>query len=173
MLRARRAGGEPKPPQAAPAKSRGGERCGHGAPRARQVRAEKASESEPLMTCRKRIDDIKTEGESFLRDEPGGNLPTAQAVSGIKAARAQLRLWCGTCEPVAPSPTAVHWTTTVPRPREGGPQAAGTARGRVPRRGTGTDRPVVAMRPGNAGGAKGTGRPGSLAGQPSLGGRSR
>jgi RNA-directed DNA polymerase len=33
-------------------------------------------------------------------------------------------------------------------------------------RGTGADRPVVAMRPGNAGGAKGTGRPGSLGGQP-------
>jgi RNA-directed DNA polymerase len=33
-------------------------------------------------------------------------------------------------------------------------------RGRVPTRGTGTDRLVVAMKPGNAGGAKGTGCPG-------------
>jgi len=98
------------------------------------------------MTCRKRIDDIETEGESFSREELGGYLLTAQAVSGIKAARAQLRLWCGTCEPVAPTPSAVHGTVSVLRPREGGPQAAGTARGRVPMWGTGTDRLVVAMK---------------------------
>jgi RNA-directed DNA polymerase len=36
-LRDRPAGGGLKPPQAASVKSRGGERCGHGAPRARQV----------------------------------------------------------------------------------------------------------------------------------------
>ncbi len=165
-LRDRPAGGGLKPPQAASVKSRGGERCGHGATRARQVRAEKASESEPLMTCRKRIDDIETGRESFSRDEPGGDLLTAQAVSGIKAARAQLRLWCGTCEPVAPTPSAVHWTTTVPQPQEGGPQAGATARGRVPTWGTGTDRLVVAMMPGNAGGAKGAGHPGWFGGQP-------
>jgi len=98
------------------------------------------------MTCRKRMDDIKTEGESFLRDEPGGNLSTAQAVSGIKAARAQLRLWCGTWEPVAPIRRPFTGSRLAPRSREGGPQAAGTARGRVPMRGTGTDRPVVAMK---------------------------
>jgi hypothetical protein len=165
-LRDRPAGGGLKPPQAAPVKSRGGERCGHGAPRARQVRAGKASESEPLMKCRKRIDDIETGRGSFSRDEPGGDLLTAQAVSGIKAARALLRLWCGTWEPVVPTPTAVQWTATVPRPREGGPQAAGTARGRVPTRGTGTGRLVVATMPGNAGGAKGAGHPGSIGGQP-------
>ena len=33
-----------------------------------------------------------------------------------------------------------------PGRREGGPQAAETARGRVPMRGTGTDRPVVARK---------------------------
>src|SRR5437016_13329585 len=42
--------------------------------------------------------------------------------------------------------------------------------GRVAVRGTGADRLVVAMKPGNAGGAKGTGRPGSLGGQPPSGG---
>jgi len=165
VLRDRPAGGGSKPPQAASVKSRGGERCGKGAPGVRQVRAGKASESEPLMTCRKRIDDIKTEGESFLRDQSGRNLSTAQVVSGIKAARAQLRLWHGTCEPVA----------SIPRPaggrvacwlREGGPQAAGTVRGRVPMRGTGADRPVVAVRPGNAGGAKGPDHLGVFGGQP-------
>jgi hypothetical protein len=35
-------------------------------------------------------------------------------------------------------------------------------------RDAGADRPVVAVMPGNAGGAKGAGRPGSLAGQPSV-----
>ena len=40
-------------------------------------------------------------------------------------------------------------------------------------RGTGTGRLVVAARPGNAGGAKGTGRPGLFGGQPPAGGRSR
>ena len=114
--------------------------------------------SEPLMTCRKRIDDIETEGESFLRDKSGSNLFTAQAVSGIKTTRARLRLWCGTWEPVAPMGR--------PRPAKGGPQAAGTARGRVPMRGTGTDRFVVAVMPGNAGGAKGPGHLGMSGGQP-------
>ncbi len=145
--RDRPAGGGLKPPQAASVKSRGGERCGKGAPRVRQVRVEKTNESKPLMTCRKRIDDIKTEKESFSRDEPGGNLSTAQAVSGIKAARAQFRLWCGTCEPVAP--IASRWAVGLREPpagREGGPQAAGTARGRVPMQSTGTGRLVVVMK---------------------------
>jgi hypothetical protein len=38
----------------------------------------------------------------LLRDEPGGSLPTGQVVSGMKVARARLRLSCGTWEPVAP-----------------------------------------------------------------------
>ena len=58
------------------------------------------------------------------------------------------------------------WAVMARRSREGGPQAAETARGRVPMRGTGTDRLVVAMKPGNAGGAKGAGHPGSSGGQP-------
>jgi hypothetical protein len=42
--------------------------------------------SEPLMKCRKRRDDVKTEGESLTRDKFGGYLITAQAASGIKKA---------------------------------------------------------------------------------------
>jgi hypothetical protein len=84
--------------------------AGKGGLSVRQVRAEKANESEPPMTCRKRIDGIKTGRELFSRDESGGYLPTAQAMPGIKAARAQLRLWCGTCEPVAPIPSTGHGT---------------------------------------------------------------
>ena len=39
-----------------------------------------------LMKCRKRIVDIKTEGVSLTRDKFGGNLLTAQMVSGMKVA---------------------------------------------------------------------------------------
>jgi hypothetical protein len=124
------------------------------------------------MTCRKRIDDTKTEASRYLGISLGENLPTAQAVSGIKVARAWLRLWCGTWAPVAPKAT-VGLGERPARPSKGGPQAAETARGRVPTRGTGTDRRVVATKPGNAGGAKAAGCSGSFGGQPPKGGRSR
>ncbi len=52
--------------------------------------------SEPLMTCRKRIDGIETEESRYLGKQPGGDLLIAQAVSGMEVARAWLRLWCGT-----------------------------------------------------------------------------
>ena len=135
-----------------------------GAPPGRQVRARKANASKPLMTCRKRSEDIKTEEESLPREEPGGNLPTAQVVSGMKVARAWLRLLSGTWEPAAP----IEWRfgKYPGEAREGGPQAAATARGRVPRRSAGADCLVVAMKPGNAGGAKGAAYPGVLVGQP-------
>ncbi len=73
-------------------------------------------------------------------DKPGGDLLTAPAASGVKRARARSRLLHGTGEPVVlESP----WRN---RGVEGVPQAAGTARGRVPGQGTGADRPVVVMR---------------------------
>src|SRR5205807_1329154 len=169
-VRSRPAGGGSKPPQAAPVKSRGGERCGKGAPPVRQVRAKKANASEPPMTCRKRSEDIETEGESLPREQPGGDLLTARAVSGIKVARAWLRLRCGTWEPVAPIGRLPEGVSRR-GPRDGDPQAAGTARGRVRMRGTGADRLVVALKPGNAGGAKGADCPGLWTGQPK--GRSR
>ncbi len=75
---------------------------GKGRSRTGQVRAVKSNASEPLMTCRKRRDDVKTGGKSLTRDKSGRNLSTAQAASGIKAARTRLRLLCGTWEPVTP-----------------------------------------------------------------------
>ena len=66
------------------------------------------------MTGRKRIDGIKSGVESLPRDEPGGNLPTAQAVPGLKVARARFRLWHGTCEPASRYRPAVHWTPGPP-----------------------------------------------------------
>jgi hypothetical protein len=146
--------------------------AGNGALIARQVRAKKANMGEPLDTCRNSIDDAKTEVESLPREEPGGNLLTAQVVSGIKVARSWFRPWCGTWEPGLRhcdrrSGVGTRWL------REEEPQAAETARGRVPVRSTGADRLVVATMPGNAGGAKEAGCLGSLGGQPSEGGRSR
>ena len=130
----------------------------------RQVGAGKANVSEPLLKRRKRSGVIKTGVQSLPRDEPGGCLLTGQVVTGVKVARARFRHQHGTWEPVAPTALAGCQSG---RPK-GVPQAAETARGRVPVRGTGADRLVVAVRPGNAGGAKGTGCPGSLGGQPAL-----
>ena len=102
-----------------------------------------------------------------------GYLFTAQAVSGMKGARAWSGRWYGTWEPVVPIWRSVQLDFVSPWPEEGELQADETVRGRVPLRGTGADRLVVAVMPGNAGGAKETGHPGLLAGQPSLGGRNR
>jgi len=41
---------------------------------------------EPLLKCRKRIDEIKTGEESLTRDKFGGSLFTGQVVSGIEVA---------------------------------------------------------------------------------------
>jgi group II intron reverse transcriptase/maturase len=66
------------------------------------------------MTGRKRSDGIKTGVESLPRDESGGSLLTAQAVPGLKVARARFRLWCGTWEPAPRYRPAVHWITGPP-----------------------------------------------------------
>lgn len=75
---------------------------GKGRARPGQVRTVESNASEPLMTCRKRRNGVETGGESLLREKSGGNLLTAQAASGMKAARTRSRLLCGTWEPVTP-----------------------------------------------------------------------
>ena len=60
--------------------------------------------SEPLTKCRKRKEDVKTEGFRLLRDWFGGHLLTVRTASGIKVARTRSGLLCGTWEPVAPMP---------------------------------------------------------------------
>lgn len=77
---------------------------GKGRARPSQVRIVESNASEPLMKCRKRRKDVKTGGESLLRDQSGGDLFTVQAASGIKAARMRSRLLRGTWEPVTPMP---------------------------------------------------------------------
>jgi hypothetical protein len=127
----------------------------------RQVGTEKANVSEPLLKCRKRSDDIETGVQLLPRDEPGGYLSTALVVSGTKVARARFRLRCGTWERLAPILLAGCWTGR----QEGEPQAAETVRGGVPTRGRRADHLVVAVMPGNAGGAKEMGCPGSFVDQ--------
>ena len=73
---------------------------GKGRARPCQVGTVESNVSEPLRTCRKRRDDVKTGGESLLRDESGGHLVTGQMASGMKVARRRSRLLCGTWEPV-------------------------------------------------------------------------
>src|ERR1700685_1790057 len=55
-----RAGGDLKPPQAAPVKSRGGERCGKGPTGSGQVCDGKTNVCEPLLTHRNNRDGIET-----------------------------------------------------------------------------------------------------------------
>src|SRR6516165_7553027 len=114
------------------------------------------------MTRRKGMDDIETRDSLRPWDEPGGCLLIGQAVSGVEVARAWSGLSCGTCEP-APrwgGQPVEQWCPAAGL-LEREPQAAETVRGSVAMRGAGADCLVVAVKPGNAGGAKGTGRPGS------------
>ena len=59
---------------------------GKGAGIPRQVRTMKTNASEPLMTCRKRRNGVKTGGLSLLRDKSEGSLLIARVASGMKAA---------------------------------------------------------------------------------------
>ncbi len=56
----------------------------------------KPNESEPLMTCRKKSEDVKTGVEYCHRDKIGGYLITDRLASGIKAAGARFRPLRGT-----------------------------------------------------------------------------
>jgi hypothetical protein len=59
---------------------------GKGRARLDQVCVEETNASEPLMTCRKRRDDVETTGVSLPWDKLGGCLLMARAASGMKAA---------------------------------------------------------------------------------------
>jgi hypothetical protein len=121
-----------------------------------------ASVSEPLTTCRNFLQWRRNRGMIWapgqVRGEPADCPDGVRHGGGASLARALARN-VGTCRPDTVAARLGWW-------REGEPQADKTARGRVPMRGTGADRLVVATRPGNAGGAKGTGRPGLFDGQP-------
>lgn len=123
----------------------------------RQVRARKTNVSEPLLTCRKRRDVIETGVQSLPRDKVRGMPADCSGgdrhKGGVSPAQACMRN-VGTCDLDA----------------QGRPPSGRPARGRVPMRGAGADRLVVAMKPGNAGGAKGPDDLAEGAGQPAMGG---
>ena len=101
-----------------------------GETRSRQVWSGEASVSEPLMTCRNPLDDVKTGGATFFRDQFGGG-PEA-CPSGIRH--------IGGAKP----DQALGWKVRTCRSyAKGDAQAANTARARVPMRSTGAERPVV------------------------------
>ena len=104
-----------------------------GETRSRQVWFGEASESEPLMTCRNPLDDVKTGGATFFRDQFGGGPEACPSgirhIGGAKPDQAFIRN-VRTCRPDA----------------KGGVQAAKTARTRIPMRGTGAEQPVVGLR---------------------------
>src|SRR5246127_970882 len=95
-LRVRQSGADLKPPQAAVVKSDGGERCGNGGTRSRQARVREARASKPLMTCRKRIRRCQNRGVAIPSGSAWGMPETAQAASGMEAARSSTRLLYGT-----------------------------------------------------------------------------
>ena len=82
-LRRRPVGGGVKPPRAALAEDRRGERRGKGSVRAVRWGFRKTNASEPLMKCRDLGTDIKTGVSMRFRDEPGGGPRIGQAVSGM------------------------------------------------------------------------------------------
>ena len=82
-----------KPPQAAVVKSDGGERCGNGGTRSRQARlSRERAQAEPLMTCRNAFRRCQNRGVAIPSGLAWGMPETAQAASGMEAARSSTRL---------------------------------------------------------------------------------
>jgi hypothetical protein len=72
--------------------------------RPRQVRTTKTNASEPLMTCRKRRDDVKTGGKSLIREQP--ERKPADCSGGVRHEGGVSVVWAlvrnvGTCCPDA------------------------------------------------------------------------
>lgn len=137
--------------------SRRGERCGKRRANVRQVSAKKTNESEPLYTCRKRMDVLETRLQSLAWDRvwekpvycPDGDRHQGgvSLAAGGYAERGNLAPRC-----------------------EGRSPSGRTMRSRVPKRGAGTDGLVVVKKPGNAGRAKEPDDLAKDAGQPAMGG---
>ena len=132
-----------------------GSDCGKGPLRAGQVGDEKTNESEPLLTHRDKRQWHRNRG---LCSTPGqrraGGLPSARkrpacspggvrCEGGVSSSQALVRNR-RTCRPDSDGQS--KWVKSAPWSQEGGPQSPESGRGRVPRRGTGTGRPVGAMK---------------------------
>ena len=84
----------------------------------------KANVSEPLMNCRKRIDDIKTRVPLLPWDKSGGCLLIGQVVTGVEVANSgQASAWnVGTCRPSATG-------RVLERPARGSAPSSGNCEG--------------------------------------------
>lgn len=123
----------------------------------RQVCTGKTNVSEPLGSCRKRRDAIETRLQLLAWDKSGG---AACLLPGWWPAQRRREPSAGSCaERGNLRPDA-----------KGDLQSGRPIRSRVPMRGEGTDGLVGAMKPGNAGGAKGPDTSALGAGQPAMGG---
>ena len=135
----------------------GGERIGKRRGYPRQVRARKANASEPLMSCRNAHNRHRKQIACGVCEEvqrgPAYWLDGGRQIDGANLVQAFMR-------------NVGTWRSDV----KGEAQGAGTPRVRVPKRSAGADQLVVAMKPGNAGGAKGLNHPAAEAGQPERGG---
>ena len=133
-----------------------GSDCGEGPQSAGQVSDEKTNVCEPLLTHRKkshwhRNRDLwvvlgqrrALRGVSSARELPARGPGGARCIGGVSSSQA-LAWNRRTCRPDRDGQS--KWVQLVPWSQEGDPQAASTASGRVPMRGTGADRPVVAMK---------------------------
>lgn len=103
-----------------------GERQGKGTARPCQVRFGKTNASEPLMTRRKRRNDVRTGKQSLARDQFWRYPLTARAASGVKVASVRFRLVQATGEPVAsmlrePSKWKPHEDLSTDARHRGGP----------------------------------------------------
>ncbi|MET4512044.1 hypothetical protein ABIB81_001350 [Bradyrhizobium sp. I1.7.5] len=115
-------------------KSRDGERCGEARTRFRRARSREASASKPLQKCRRPIWAMSELGGRFLRDQLGGCL-----------GRSERRPACGRRE----ARPGCHMEreslcSVAAMARREKPQAAPTARARVPLRSPGSEQPVGA-----------------------------
>jgi hypothetical protein len=135
----------------------GGERIGKRRGYPCQVRTRKANGSEPLMSCRKGPNRHRKRIACGVREEvqrgPAYWLDGGRQIDGAILVQAFMR-------------NVGTWRSDV----KGEAQGARTPRVRVPKRSAGADQPVVARKPGNAGGAKGLNRPAAEMSQPGRGG---
>ena len=133
-----------------------GSDCGEAPQSAGQVGDEKTNVCEPLLTHREkwrwhRNRDLwvvpgqrrAQRGEPSAREQPARGPGGARCIGGVSSSQA-LAWNRRTCRP--DSDGQLKWVQVAPWSQEGDPQAANTASGRVPMRGTGTDRLVVAMK---------------------------
>jgi hypothetical protein len=134
-----------------------GSDCGHGPQPAGQVSDEKTNVCEPLLTHRNNPTTASKPGGEVdlgMKARPGWRA-LSQAATCVLAWRCPVYRWrelvagAGTEQENLSSRYRHGRSLGLVQPpgrREGDPQAANTARGRVPTRGTGTGRLVVAMK---------------------------